>query len=92
MHLQGSQFCISPLTDEMYGYGGLSLAIPSAQYCFVAPNLSTTDLHQSRKSSWSGKFSQSKATTLVMTFLATDCLGAFIASNGCRTRKFPLLT
>jgi len=77
---------------EMYGYDGLSLAIPSAQYCFVAPDLSPTDLYQSRKSSWSGKLSQPKATTLVVTLLAIDCLGAFIASNGCSTRKFPLLT
>lgn len=76
----------------MYGYNGLSLAIPSAQYCFVAPDLSPTDLHQSRKRSWSGKFSQLKATTLVVTSFATDCLAAFIASNGCSTRKFPLLT
>lgn len=42
---------------EMYGYDGLSLAIPSAQYGFVGPDLSLTDLHQVRKSSSSGKFS-----------------------------------
>lgn len=76
---------------EMYGYDGLSLAVPSAQYWFVAQDLSPTDLHQSRKSSYSRKFSQPKAATLVVTF-ATDCVGAFIASNGCSTRNFPLLT
>lgn len=59
---------------EMYGYDGLSLAIPSAQYSFVGPDLSLTDLHQVRKSSSSGKFSQPKATTLVVTFLPLTVL------------------
>lgn len=29
---------------------------------------------------------------MLVTSLATDRLGAFIASNGCCTREFPLLT
>lgn len=76
---------------KMYGYDGLSLAIPPAQYCFVASDLSPptyTCLEKAR----SGKFSQPRATTLVVTFLATDCFGAFIASNGYSTSTFPLLT
>lgn len=76
------------LLMKMYGYDGLSLAIPPAQYCFVSP-LTYTSLE---KASWSGKLSQPRATTLVVTFLATDCFGAFIASNGYSTSTFPLLT
>lgn len=80
------------LLMKMCGYDGLSLAIPPAQYCFVASALSPLTYTSLEKANWSGKFSQLRATTLVVTFLATDCFGAFIASNGYSTNTFPLLT
>lgn len=77
---------------KMYGYDGLSLAISPAQYCFVASDLSPLTYTSLEKASWSDKVLQPRATTLVVTFLATDCFGAFIASNGYSTSTFPLLT
>lgn len=78
------------LLMKMCRYDGLSL--PPAQYCFVASALSPLIYTSLEKASWSGKFAQLTAATLVVTFLATDCFGAFIASNGYSTSTFPLLT